>query len=84
MLMMLQSSSSQPLMICMLQILFYKYFSKLVDWPQTWTKHIFFPIQGNQVDLDFLIANNATFSCTYLGLPLHIKKLPKSLFQWVI
>jgi hypothetical protein len=47
----------------------------------------FFPIQCNLVDLGFLSANNHsidTFPCTYLGLPLHIKKLPKSLFQRVV
>jgi hypothetical protein len=44
----------------------------------------FFPIQCNQVDLYFLNHSISSFSCTYLGLPLHIKKLPKSLFQRVI
>jgi hypothetical protein len=36
--MLLQSSSSQPLMTFKLQAVSYNFFSKLVDWLQTWTK----------------------------------------------
>jgi hypothetical protein len=42
----------------------------------------FFPIQCDQVDLDFLSQHNyliSSFPYTYLGLPLHYQKLTKSL-----
>jgi hypothetical protein len=42
----------------------------------------FYPIRCDQVNMGFLTQNNlaiANFPCTYLGLPLHIKKLPKIL-----
>jgi hypothetical protein len=47
----------------------------------------FFPIQCDNISLEFLSQNNLTISslpCKYLGLPLHIKKLAKYLLQEVI
>jgi hypothetical protein len=47
----------------------------------------FFPIQCGNITLDFLSQNHLAisgFPCNYLGLPLHIKKLPKYLLQEVI
>jgi hypothetical protein len=39
----------------------------------------FFPIRCQDVDLDQLLGDQQSshFSCIYLGLPLHFKKLPK-------
>jgi hypothetical protein len=51
------------------------------------TMTLFFPIQCQQVDLEFLNQGShviSSFSCSYLGFPLHIKKLPKSMFELVI
>jgi hypothetical protein len=50
-------------------------------------KTLFFPIQCQQVDLNFLSQNNlvtSSFHCTYLGLLLHIKRLPSAIFDQVI
>jgi hypothetical protein len=47
----------------------------------------FYPIQCAQINLEFLTQLNcrvSSFPCTYLGLPLHIKKLPRSLLHGVI
>jgi hypothetical protein len=41
----------------------------------------FYPIQSHGIDLHELLGPNQTissFPCSYLGLPLHFKKLPKS------
>jgi hypothetical protein len=50
-------------------------------------KTSFYPIQCQQTSLEFLAQNNlyvSSFPCIYLGLPLHFKKLPKSLLQVLI
>jgi hypothetical protein len=47
----------------------------------------FYPIQCMNTNLDFLEQNNrrvAEFPCTYLGLPLHYKKIPKDLFDHLV
>jgi hypothetical protein len=47
----------------------------------------FYPIRCGQANLDFLAQNNMSlscFPCTYLGLPLHTKKLPTSILQSLI
>jgi hypothetical protein len=51
------------------------------------TKTLFFPIQCQQVDLEFLNQGShaiSSFPCYYLGLPVQIKKLPKSMFELAI
>jgi hypothetical protein len=51
------------------------------------SKTEFYPIQCMNTNLDFLEENNkkiAEFPCTYLGLPLHYKKLPRALFDQVV
>jgi hypothetical protein len=47
----------------------------------------FFPIRCEGSGLTFLENNGqkrSSFPCTYLGLPLHVKKLPRSLFHQII
>jgi hypothetical protein len=47
----------------------------------------FYPIQCDQINLEFLSQHNlqiSSFPCSYLCHPLHIKKLPKSLLMTVI
>jgi hypothetical protein len=47
----------------------------------------FFPIRCEGSGLTFLennVQKRSSFSCTYLGLPLHVKKLPRSLFHQII
>jgi hypothetical protein len=47
----------------------------------------FYPIRCEQTNLDFLSQNNlvtVAFPCTYLGLPLHIKKLPKNVMMELV
>jgi hypothetical protein len=47
----------------------------------------FYPIHCANINLDFLAhqdRNTSNFPCTYLGLPLHFRKLPRSLMQIVI
>jgi hypothetical protein len=44
----------------------------------------FFPIRCQEVDLDFLSNDNCVISAspyTYLGLPLHYRKLPRSMVE---
>jgi hypothetical protein len=44
----------------------------------------FYPIHYQHTDMNFLSQNNlavSSFPCIYLGLPLHFKKLPKSILQ---
>jgi hypothetical protein len=51
------------------------------------TKTEFFPIRSEGTNMDFLAQNNlalASFPCSYLGLPLHFKKLPPSLMHILI
>jgi hypothetical protein len=47
----------------------------------------YYPIRCQSVNLNFLAQQNkkiADFPCTYLGLPLHFKKIPKDLMLQVI
>jgi hypothetical protein len=62
---------------CILQL-----FSQASGLVSNMKKLSFYPIRCDHVSLDFLTLNNhalSTFSCTYLGLPHHTKRLPKSL-----
>jgi hypothetical protein len=67
---------------CILQL-----FAKASGLVTNMNKTHFFPIQCQQVNLDFLTQGNhviSSFLCSYLGLPLHIRKLPKAMFELVI
>jgi hypothetical protein len=47
----------------------------------------FFPIQCDNIDLTFLTSRNlviSSFSCKYLGLPLHYKKPTRAMMQPLI
>lgn len=46
-----------------------------------------FPIRCQEIDLTCILGNDqniSQFPCTYLGLPLHVKKLPKALIQLLV
>jgi hypothetical protein len=61
-----------------------KFFAEASGLVTNMEKTQFYPIHCQPVDLNFLFQHNlavSSFPCTYLGLPLHFKKLPKSILQ---
>jgi hypothetical protein len=51
------------------------------------SKTEFYPIQCDNIDLDFLTSKNyalSSFPCKYLGLPLHFRKPTRDMMQPVV